>query len=97
MEVPVLVLALVFIAQTATAPAPPSSSSPSTADTAVQEPDRVVYRQTTSLVFTGADVDGKGEKPTYGLVKEGPKTHFRNLIELRSSFRSELKASRDAL
>jgi len=89
----VLVFALLFAAQTATSPT--TTTSPS--DGVVQEPDRVVYQKVTSLTFTGADVDGKGEKPTYGLVKARGKTHFRNLIELRSSFRSELKASRDAL
>jgi hypothetical protein len=59
----------------------------------VQEPDRVVYRARTSMSFTDAEIRGVVVGPTYERHHPRGKVTFRNLIELRSSFRPELAKS----
>lgn len=66
-------------------------------DTVLVEPDRVVVRPKTFIDITEVEVRGAMVKPSTVFVHPRGKVKFRNLIELRASFRPELATSPDHL
>lgn len=64
-----------------------------TEDAVVQEPDRVVYRKITTMQFGDAFVDGELLRPSGTYTVTRKKLRFRNLIEMRGSFRPEMQRS----
>lgn len=58
-----------------------------------QEPDRVVAAKKTFVDMTEADVRGVVVRPTGEYVRARTRVKFRNLIELRATFRPELVSS----
>ncbi len=59
----------------------------------VHEPDRVVASKKTFLDMTEADIRGVVVKPTTEYLHGRTRVKFRNLIELRATFRPELASS----
>lgn len=62
-----------------------------------QEPDRVIYRKVTTMEFGDAHLNGTLMRPSGTYTKARKKLRFRNLIELRGSFRPELQRSVSSL
>lgn len=62
-------------------------------DSAVVEPDKVVYNKKTVIDFSDVNIEGELTKPEGSYIKNRKKTRFRNLIELRGNFRPELARS----
>ena len=71
--------------------------SPDEPTTVVQEPDKVIYKKTSAVIFTDASIEAAVTKPTGTVIFSRPPTKFRNLIELRASFRPEMSKSVGAL
>ena len=59
----------------------------------VADPERVVVVKKTFLDMTEAEIRGVTVRPTGEYVRARTRVKFRNLIELRGSFRPELAAS----
>ena len=62
-------------------------------DTIVEESDKVVYNKKTVIDFSDVNIEGELTKPEGSYIKNRKKTRFRNLIELRGTFRPELASS----
>lgn len=59
----------------------------------IREPDRVVAAKKTFVDMTEAEIRGVVVKPTTEYLHGRTRVKFRNLIELRATFRPELAAS----
>lgn len=63
----------------------------------VRETREVKYRQRTEIEFDGITLEGKLAGPDVNLVGERARPIFNPLIELRTSFQSEMAQSVDAV
>ena len=67
------------------------------AQEARQEADRVSYKKRTVVDFSDVTIEGELTKPEGSYLVNRKKTRFRNLIEVRAHFRTELNRSVNAL
>lgn len=67
------------------------------AQEATQEADRVSYKKRTVVDFSDVTIEGELTKPEGSYLVNRKKTRFRNLIEVRANFRTELNRSVNAL
>ena len=70
-----------------------SLALPAFAQEAVTEADKTVYSKKTVIDFSDVSIEGELTKPEGSYIKNRKKTRFRNLIELRGTFRPELARS----
>ena len=85
----VLVLCGLFVLGAASTVAA-KTPSPSTTAEHQDNGDVVVYRAASSVIFTGAEIDGEVQAPSGQWTRVLRKPKVRNLIELRAHFRPEL-------
>ena len=62
-----------------------------------QEADRVSYKKRTVVDFSDVTIEGELTKPEGSYLVNRKKTRFRNLIEVRAHFRTELNRTVNAL
>ena len=67
------------------------------AQEARQEADRVSYKKRTVVDFSDVTIEGELTKPEGSYLVNRKKTRFRNLIEVRAHFRTELNRTVNAL
>lgn len=67
------------------------------AQEATQEADRVSYKKRTVVDFSDVTIEGELTKPEGSYLVNRKKTRFRNLIEVRAHFRTELNRTVNAL
>ena len=67
------------------------------AQEAKKEADRVSYKKRTVVDFSDVTIEGELTKPEGSYLVNRKKTRFRNLIEVRAHFRTELNRTVNAL